>query len=134
MVIIPPSTVTFTSSFFTAGSAARIRYSFSVSLISAEGAHSSFVPPSPSADRRGMPLNDRRSIRSNTRSISLNGSQRIRLILFLLLGNDADPVLSDRPEAASVVLRNHPDSCADAGRHARSQHWQRSRLGRTLQT
>src|SRR6185437_498586 len=80
MLIIPSSKVTWTSSFLTAGSSARMTYSLSVSLMSALGDHStlrSFSEPSASRGQRAkLPLN----MRLNIVSISVNGSQRIKLI------------------------------------------------------
>lgn len=72
LVIIPPSTVTFTSAFLTAGNSARIRYSLSVSLMSAEGDHSIV---SPSTAPRGHPEKALLIMRVKVRSIRLKSRQ-----------------------------------------------------------
>src|ERR1700691_2598981 len=78
MVIIPSSRVTWMSSFLTAGNSARMRNSLSVSLMSAEGAQSSFLP-SPRASL--CKLAKLGVIGLNRLSISLNGVQRMRLMV-----------------------------------------------------
>ena len=57
-------------------------YSLSVSLMSADGDHSTVTPPSPSRARRGLPPS-RGIIRLNRFSTSANGSQRTRLMAIL---------------------------------------------------
>src|SRR5579859_5411849 len=81
MVIMPSSNVTCTSSFLTAGNSARIRYSFSVSLMSADGAHSTLLPLVGS-EKRGQLARLAGSIRLNKASTSANGSQRTSLMEF----------------------------------------------------
>src|SRR5215470_14177570 len=76
---MPSSTVTLTSSFFTAGNAARIRYSPPVSLMSTDGAQSNF--PSVSAAKRGK-RPKKLGKRLNISSTALKGSQRTRLMAF----------------------------------------------------
>ena len=72
---MPLFTLTTTSSFFTAGRVARIRYSFSVSLMSTEGAHSMLC--SPGSGKRPNRLGKR----LNMSSILAKGSQRIKLMV-----------------------------------------------------
>src|SRR6185436_16169382 len=83
MVIIPWSSVTLTSSFLTAGSCARIRYSASVSLMSALGAQVSFSPFSnpTRADR----LNRLGISRPNASSSSPKGCHLMRLMFVPLV-------------------------------------------------
>src|SRR6187401_3240788 len=79
IVIIPSSSVTLTSSFLTAGSSARMRYSLPVSLMSALGAHSNLPPLS--AETRGKCASRLGINRPNALSNSPKGCHLIRLMM-----------------------------------------------------
>ena len=83
MIRIPLSTVTLTSSFLTSGNSALMRYSFSSSVMSANGVQSARVISSrcPSGRRRGRPKSvERRFWKS---SISRNGSKRVSVLIMI---------------------------------------------------
>ena len=74
----PSSTVTFTSSFFTSGSSAFTRYSFSSSVMSVSGSHAAAeICSSPLPDACGERPKKRSSPRSKSASCCWIGSQRV---------------------------------------------------------